>query len=290
MVVSGSVHSITSTSPAAILRQQLAGLERRQRALQPAHIDLGIPDFGCLDARSLGLEFRHELSLLARDRPTLDTPAISRQVPHMVADSEIQRIARLTPLADVLASFDLSVGPVAPREEALAAALGLTLAADVVIDGRPSQGCACAARRLSRCGRTRRSTPRPTRRRRSSPRAAAHRHRRSRCPPPPTRWRRSTPCRCAATGRGAGRGRARRRRAAARRRRRGRRSRSGSPARRFVRSTWRCCRRSASSASRCASRACAWCAPARATIIRGAATLIALAIDSESGRADRRRP
>ena len=30
----------------------------------------------------------------------------------MVADSEIQRIARLTPLADVLASFDLSVGPV----------------------------------------------------------------------------------------------------------------------------------------------------------------------------------
>ena len=51
----------------------------------------------------------------------------------MVADSEIQRIARLTPLADVLASFDLSVGPVAPRQEAVAAALGLTLAADVVI-------------------------------------------------------------------------------------------------------------------------------------------------------------
>ena len=45
----------------------------------------------------------------------------------MVADSEIQRIARLTPLADVLASFDLSVGPVEPREEALAKALGLTV-------------------------------------------------------------------------------------------------------------------------------------------------------------------
>jgi molybdopterin molybdotransferase len=56
----------------------------------------------------------------------------------MVADSETQRIARLTPLSDVLASFDLSVGPVAPREEALAKAVGLTLAADAVItEGRP---------------------------------------------------------------------------------------------------------------------------------------------------------
>ena len=51
----------------------------------------------------------------------------------MIADSEIQRIALLTPLADVLASFDLSVRQVAPREEALTKAVGLTLAADVVI-------------------------------------------------------------------------------------------------------------------------------------------------------------
>ncbi|HET7091846.1 MAG TPA: molybdopterin-binding protein [Thermomicrobiales bacterium] len=56
----------------------------------------------------------------------------------MVADSEPQRIARLTPLSDVLASFDLSIGPVAPREEALARALGLTLAADAIVaEGRP---------------------------------------------------------------------------------------------------------------------------------------------------------
>src|SRR5262249_7916837 len=56
----------------------------------------------------------------------------------MVADSDIQRIAKLTPLSDVLASFDLSIGPVAPREETLAKAVGLTLAADLVIaDGRP---------------------------------------------------------------------------------------------------------------------------------------------------------
>ena len=50
----------------------------------------------------------------------------------MVADSETQRIARLTPLADVLTSFDLSVGPVAPRRETVAQAVGLTLAADAV--------------------------------------------------------------------------------------------------------------------------------------------------------------
>ena len=50
----------------------------------------------------------------------------------MITDSETQRIERLTPLADVLASFDLSIRPVAAREEALPAALGLTLAADIV--------------------------------------------------------------------------------------------------------------------------------------------------------------
>ena len=54
----------------------------------------------------------------------------------MVADSEIQRIARLTPLADVLASFDLSIGPVEPREEAVGKALGLTLAKSAVIGQR----------------------------------------------------------------------------------------------------------------------------------------------------------
>jgi molybdopterin biosynthesis enzyme len=56
----------------------------------------------------------------------------------MVAYSEPQRIARLTPLADVLSSFDLSIGPVEPREEMAAKALGLTLAADVAVAaGRP---------------------------------------------------------------------------------------------------------------------------------------------------------
>lgn len=49
----------------------------------------------------------------------------------MLEDSDIQRIARLTPLAEVLASFDLSIRPVAPREEALAKAVGLALAADL---------------------------------------------------------------------------------------------------------------------------------------------------------------
>jgi molybdopterin molybdotransferase len=61
----------------------------------------------------------------------------------MVADSDIQRIARLTPLADVLASFDLSVGPVESREEAVSKALGLTLAASAVIaEGHPKAALA----------------------------------------------------------------------------------------------------------------------------------------------------
>jgi molybdopterin biosynthesis enzyme len=61
----------------------------------------------------------------------------------MVAESDIQRIARLTPLGDVLASFDLSVGPVAARVETVAAALGLTLAADILIpEGRPKAALA----------------------------------------------------------------------------------------------------------------------------------------------------
>jgi molybdopterin biosynthesis enzyme len=51
----------------------------------------------------------------------------------MPADSDTQRIIRLTPLADVLNSFQTSVAPVPPREEALAAAFGKTLAADVAI-------------------------------------------------------------------------------------------------------------------------------------------------------------
>src|SRR5207302_6449047 len=61
----------------------------------------------------------------------------------MLEDSDIQRIARLTPLADVLASFDLAIRPVAPREEALAKATGLALAADVIAtSGHPRSALA----------------------------------------------------------------------------------------------------------------------------------------------------
>lgn len=61
----------------------------------------------------------------------------------MVADSELQRIARLTPLADVLSSFDMAVGAVAPREATVAAAVGKTLAADVVAaSGQPAAALA----------------------------------------------------------------------------------------------------------------------------------------------------
>src|SRR5215469_7708803 len=46
---------------------------------------------------------------------------------------EIQRIARLTPLADALACIDRLVAPVAPRKVAIDQALGLSVARDVVI-------------------------------------------------------------------------------------------------------------------------------------------------------------
>jgi molybdopterin biosynthesis enzyme len=46
---------------------------------------------------------------------------------------EIQRIARLTPLADALACIDRLVAPVAPRKVAIDQALGLGVAGDVVI-------------------------------------------------------------------------------------------------------------------------------------------------------------
>src|SRR5262249_60209176 len=51
----------------------------------------------------------------------------------IVEPNRRQRIPRLTPLADVLARLDALVKPVMPRTADLAAALGRTLAEDVVI-------------------------------------------------------------------------------------------------------------------------------------------------------------
>jgi molybdopterin biosynthesis enzyme len=57
----------------------------------------------------------------------------------MAAASEtIQTIARLTPLAEVLALIDREVKPVAPRRIALTHAWGATLAADVVASAQPA--------------------------------------------------------------------------------------------------------------------------------------------------------
>ena len=207
------------------LGQQLAGLQRRQRAFQPAHVDRGRPAWAFL-----ALDSAIDQSL-DRDRATLDTPAGSRQVPRMVADSEIQRIARLTPLADVLASFDLSVGPVEPREEAVSKALGLTLAASAVIaDGHPKAALAlrdgyavrvrcdarrvvlragaavarAAARRYRRCDASRRRRGGGARRRADARRAGLRAGRRSR--PAKACWRRTpTPppgCSCGWPARG----------------------------------------------------------------------------------------
>jgi molybdopterin molybdotransferase len=49
----------------------------------------------------------------------------------------LQRIERLTPLADVLAVIDAQVTPVLPKEIGLASALGRVLANDIVGDRRP---------------------------------------------------------------------------------------------------------------------------------------------------------
>jgi molybdopterin molybdotransferase len=57
----------------------------------------------------------------------------------MAAASEtIQTIARLTPLADVLAMVDLDVKPVTPRTVELTVAAGRTLAVDALAPARPS--------------------------------------------------------------------------------------------------------------------------------------------------------
>jgi molybdopterin biosynthesis enzyme len=56
----------------------------------------------------------------------------------MIVDVEAtQRISRLTPLDTVLARIDALVGPVAPREVAIGAAVGRVLAGDVVVASRP---------------------------------------------------------------------------------------------------------------------------------------------------------
>ena len=54
------------------------------------------------------------------------------------ASDPIQTIARLTPLAEVLAAVDSDVKPVSPRTLDVAAAAGRILAADVVAPARPS--------------------------------------------------------------------------------------------------------------------------------------------------------
>ena len=61
----------------------------------------------------------------------------------MAAASEtIQTIARLTPLADVLAMLDLEVKPVTPRTLDLASAAGRILAVDAMAPSRPSAALA----------------------------------------------------------------------------------------------------------------------------------------------------
>jgi molybdopterin biosynthesis enzyme len=58
---------------------------------------------------------------------------------NMATETEIaQRIARLTPLEEVLARIDALVEPVLPREIAIAHALGRVLASDVIVPALPA--------------------------------------------------------------------------------------------------------------------------------------------------------
>jgi molybdopterin biosynthesis enzyme len=59
-----------------------------------------------------------------------------------MAQDGTQRIARLTPLAEVLDRIDRLVEPVAPREIRMAAALGRVLAVDVIVPPRPTRALA----------------------------------------------------------------------------------------------------------------------------------------------------
>ena len=54
-----------------------------------------------------------------------------------MAQDSTQRIARLTPLAEVLDRIDRLVDPVPPREVPIAAASGRILAADVMVPPHP---------------------------------------------------------------------------------------------------------------------------------------------------------
>jgi len=58
------------------------------------------------------------------------------------ASDTIQTIARLTPLAEVLATVDSDVKPVTPRTLDVAAAAGRVLATDAVAPARPSAAMA----------------------------------------------------------------------------------------------------------------------------------------------------
>src|SRR5271169_6019955 len=63
-------------------------------------------------------------------------------VERMAVDSSIQRVTRLTPLNTILAVIESRVVAVMPQKSAVAAALGCTLAEDVVAAPRPTASIA----------------------------------------------------------------------------------------------------------------------------------------------------
>ena len=129
MVVSGSVHSATMMSPAAKAAQRLAHAQSRKWAFQAAQID-GF--FGHFHSRKLSPDTARALTG-SSSGCALDPRISLRQKHRMVSDHPSQRLARLAPLADVLAWIDASVRAVAPGETSVADAAGRSLAADIKI-------------------------------------------------------------------------------------------------------------------------------------------------------------
>ena len=105
MAVSGSVHSAISTSPGLRPVSALRARKRRQGTFEPAQIDGLLGHVISSPGRAMPAAFAG----LAQYNSDAERWSRSPTAP--------QRIARLTPLADVLARIDALVEPVAPRAD-----------------------------------------------------------------------------------------------------------------------------------------------------------------------------
>ena len=129
-------------------RQRLAGAQRRQRAFEPAQVDGGFAGCGLVHVRlfqSIGSEVRQGYPQLLLDRAPAAPPHIrdgcspGKSPAHRTPDAARGRVARGSANASRRSM---------PREMRAAAALGATLAQDIVVADRAAGGAAGPDRRL----------------------------------------------------------------------------------------------------------------------------------------------